>query len=181
MSAQKHGVRDALRHRDFRRYAIGRFCATLAWQMLGVAVGWQVYRLTGDPLALGLIGLWQFLPFVSLVLIGGQAADIVLLILNAKGMASLLESQFTLGVDAAVAAGPKGRTTEAATDVQMKAEMTHDGGKRGPQDWDRVVKLIAAGGYKGYLSLEYEAKEPAATAVPRGLAELRTLCRKYSA
>ena len=37
------------------------------------------------------------------------------------------------------------------------------------------------GGYKGYLSLEYEAKEPAATAVPRRLAELRTLCAKYSA
>jgi lipid-binding SYLF domain-containing protein len=55
--------------------------------------------------------------------IGGQAADIVLLIMNAKGMASLLESQFTLGVDAAVAAGPKGRTSEAATDLQMKAEI----------------------------------------------------------
>ena len=55
--------------------------------------------------------------------IGGQAADIVLLILNAKGMASLLESQFTLGTDVAVAAGPKGRTSEAATDVQMKAEI----------------------------------------------------------
>jgi MFS family permease len=43
--------------------------------MLGVAVGWQVYQLTGDALALGLIGLWQFLPFVSLVLVGGHAAD----------------------------------------------------------------------------------------------------------
>ena len=55
MSAKKHGVRDALRHRDFRRYAIGRFCATLAWQMLGVAVGWQVYAITRDPLDLGLV------------------------------------------------------------------------------------------------------------------------------
>lgn len=68
-----------------------------------------------------------------------------------------------------------------AVNVQVKSEMTYDDGKRGPQDWDRVVKLIAAGGYKGYLSLEYEAAEPAATAVPRGLAELRALCRKYSA
>lgn len=68
-----------------------------------------------------------------------------------------------------------------SANVQMKSEMTYDDGKRGPQDWDRVVKLIAAGGYKGYLSLEYEAKEPAATAVPRRLAELRTLCAKYSA
>ena len=64
-----------LRHGNLARFALSRFCVTIAWQMLGVAVGWQVYRLTGDPLALGLIGLWQFLPFVSLVLIGGQAAD----------------------------------------------------------------------------------------------------------
>jgi MFS family permease len=64
-----------LRHGNLARFALSRFCVTIAWQMLGVAVGWQVYRLTGDPLALGLIGLWQFLPFVSLVLLGGQAAD----------------------------------------------------------------------------------------------------------
>jgi sugar phosphate isomerase/epimerase len=68
-----------------------------------------------------------------------------------------------------------------AVNVQVKSEMTHEDGKRGPQDWDRVVKLVAASGYKGYLSLEYEAKEPAATAVPRLLGELRALCRKYSA
>lgn len=67
-----------------------------------------------------------------------------------------------------------------AVNVQVKSEMTHENGQRGPQDWDRVVKLVAASGYKGYLSLEYEAKEPAATAVPRLLGELRALCRKYS-
>ena len=55
--------------------------------------------------------------------IGGQAADLVLLIMNAKGVGSLLKSQFTLGADAAVAAGPKGRTSEAATDIQMRAEI----------------------------------------------------------
>ncbi len=68
-----------------------------------------------------------------------------------------------------------------AVNVQVKSEMVHEDGTRGPQDWDRVVKLVASTGYKGYLSLEYEAKEPAATAVPRLLAELRGLCRKYSA
>jgi hypothetical protein len=36
--------------------------------MLGVAVGWQVYAITRDPLDLGLIGLAQFLPFLALVL-----------------------------------------------------------------------------------------------------------------
>jgi lipid-binding SYLF domain-containing protein len=55
--------------------------------------------------------------------IGGQAADYVLLVMNPRGMASLLKSKFTLGADASVAAGPKGRTATAATDAQMRAEI----------------------------------------------------------
>jgi SH3 domain-containing YSC84-like protein 1 len=55
--------------------------------------------------------------------IGGQATDFVLLVMNEKGMGSLLKSKFTLGADASVAAGPKGRTTSAATDAQMRAEI----------------------------------------------------------
>lgn len=69
------GLRMALSFGNFRRYVLGRFFATIAWQMLGVAVGWQVYAITGDPLDLGLVGLAQFLPFVVLVLPGGQLAD----------------------------------------------------------------------------------------------------------
>jgi MFS family permease len=69
------GTLAALRERDFARYAAARFLATLAWQMLGVAVGWQVYALTKDPLALGFVGLAQFLPFIALVLPAGQLAD----------------------------------------------------------------------------------------------------------
>jgi MFS family permease len=65
----------ALRHRDFAVYAVARFCVTLVWQMINVAVGWQVYELTQDPLNLGLVGLAQFLPFVALVLPAGQAVD----------------------------------------------------------------------------------------------------------
>ncbi len=49
--------------------------------------------------------------------IGGQSADYVFLIMNPKGIEYLLRSKFTLGVDAAVAAGPLGRTGEAATDL----------------------------------------------------------------
>jgi MFS family permease len=64
-----------LRHGDFVRYTVGRFCTNLGWQMMTVAVGWQVYALTRDPLALGLVGLWEFLPFISLILIGGHLAD----------------------------------------------------------------------------------------------------------
>jgi lipid-binding SYLF domain-containing protein len=55
--------------------------------------------------------------------IGGQAADYVFLIMNPKGIDNLLKSKFTLGADAAVAAGPKGRTAEAATDARMRAEI----------------------------------------------------------
>jgi lipid-binding SYLF domain-containing protein len=55
--------------------------------------------------------------------IGGQAADFVFLIMNPKGVDYLMRSQFTLGVDAAVAAGPVGRTGEADTDLRVKAEI----------------------------------------------------------
>jgi MFS family permease len=64
-----------LRYRDFTVYAAARFCTSLAWEMLGVAVGWQVYQLTHNPLYLGFVGLAQFLPFVLLVLPAGHVAD----------------------------------------------------------------------------------------------------------
>jgi MFS family permease len=64
-----------LRYRDYAAYAAARFCTTLCWQMLSVAVGWQVYALTRNPLDLGYLGLAQFLPFVLLVLPGGHVAD----------------------------------------------------------------------------------------------------------
>lgn len=77
MSAADRGLwREALRQPDFARYAAARFAATLAWQMLSVAAGWQLYAMTRDPLALGLAGLAQFLPFVTLVLPAGQIADV---------------------------------------------------------------------------------------------------------
>jgi len=66
-----------LRHREFACVSLGRFFTALGWQMLGVAVSWQVYALTHDALALGLVGLCEFLPFVCLVLIGGHVADYV--------------------------------------------------------------------------------------------------------
>jgi len=64
-----------LRYRGYAAYAAVRFCTTLCWQMLSVAVGWQVYALTRNPLDLGYLGLAQFLPFVLLVLPGGFLAD----------------------------------------------------------------------------------------------------------
>ena len=52
--------------------------------------------------------------------IGGQATDIVLLVMNRRSIDGLLQGKFKLGADAAVAAGPVGRSAEAATDVQLK-------------------------------------------------------------
>ena len=55
--------------------------------------------------------------------IGGQATDFVLLVVNPRGVQSLLKSKVKLGGDASAAAGPKGRDAEAATDVLMRAEI----------------------------------------------------------
>lgn len=55
--------------------------------------------------------------------IGGQAIDLVMLVMNQKGMDALLSSKFKVGADASAAAGPVGRQGEAATDWKMKAEV----------------------------------------------------------
>ncbi len=65
----------ALHQRNFLLFLNARFFAHIAIQMQGVAVGWQVYALTGKTLDLGLIGLAQFIPFAALVLPAGQLAD----------------------------------------------------------------------------------------------------------
>jgi lipid-binding SYLF domain-containing protein len=55
--------------------------------------------------------------------LGGQATDFVLLVMNPAGARSLLKSKVKLGADASAAAGPKGRSASAETDVVMKAEV----------------------------------------------------------
>ena len=55
--------------------------------------------------------------------LGGQATDFVLLVMNDDGANSVLGSKVKLGADASAAAGPKGRTTGAATDIVMRAEI----------------------------------------------------------
>jgi MFS family permease len=65
----------ALSHPDFKRYAFARLAATLAWQMIDVVLGYQMWKLTRNEAYLGYIGLAQFLPFVVLLLPGGQIAD----------------------------------------------------------------------------------------------------------
>jgi MFS family permease len=64
-----------LRHPDLRRYTGARFLAAVATQVQTVAVGWQIFSATANPLDLGLVGLSQFLPFVILILPAGHVAD----------------------------------------------------------------------------------------------------------
>jgi SH3 domain-containing YSC84-like protein 1 len=55
--------------------------------------------------------------------IGGSSTDVVMLVMNKRGMEKLASSKFTLGADASVAAGPVGRTADAKTDAYMTAEI----------------------------------------------------------
>jgi len=107
VSSEHHGF-GALRHSNFSFFLLARFCATLAVQMQGVAVGWQVYSLSGNPLDLGLIGLAQFLPFSILVLVAGQLADradrraILFLCYAVECLCGILLLSFTATVQQAV-------------------------------------------------------------------------------
>ena len=71
----KHDAYAVLRVGDFRLFLIFRFFTTIAFQMQGLIVAWQMYKLTGDPLALGLIGLAEALPNIVVALFAGHAAD----------------------------------------------------------------------------------------------------------
>ncbi len=63
--------------------------------------------------------------------LGAQATDLVLLVMNERGMKALLGSQVTLGASASAAAGPKGRDVSASTDATMKAEILSYSRSRG--------------------------------------------------
>jgi len=65
----------ALRVTDFRRFILFLLGQTLATMMQGVVVGWQLYEVTRDPLALGLVGLAEAVPFIGFALPAGQLAD----------------------------------------------------------------------------------------------------------
>lgn len=67
----------AMKIRDFRLFISARFCITLAIQIQAVVVGWQVYEITKDPLSLGLIGLAEAIPSITVSLYAGHVADIM--------------------------------------------------------------------------------------------------------
>jgi len=62
-------------HRAFVAFWLARICSSFGFQMLSVAVGWQIYAITGRAFDLGLIGLVQFVPSLLLALPAGHVAD----------------------------------------------------------------------------------------------------------
>ena len=62
-------------HRPFALYWMSRVSSTIALQMQAVAVAWQMYDITHNPLDLGLVGLTQFIPAALFVLVAGHVAD----------------------------------------------------------------------------------------------------------
>jgi sugar phosphate isomerase/epimerase len=68
-----------------------------------------------------------------------------------------------------------------SANVQVKMDIrTGDAGTREPSDWERICRMLVAAKYKGYLALEYEAREDPAIAMPREMKKLNSLVRKYS-
>lgn len=84
---------------------------------------------SGVLLVRGKDGKWSSPLFVSITggsigwQIGAQSTDVLLVFKSRKGVEGIKKGKFTLGADAAVAAGPMGRSVEAATDVKLKAEI----------------------------------------------------------
>jgi lipid-binding SYLF domain-containing protein len=83
--------------------------------------------------------------------IGGSSTDVVMLVMNQRGMDRLLSDKFTLGADASVAAGPVGRTAAAETDTRLTAEILA---------WSRAKGLFAGIALKG-ATLRPDEKENA--------------------
>ncbi len=70
-----HDPYASLRVPNFRWFVVSVFTMTMATQIQGIVVGWQIYAITHDPLSLGLIGLAEALPFLSISLPAGHTAD----------------------------------------------------------------------------------------------------------
>lgn len=75
MSEASEPARPVLSYRAFAVFFVGRIVSILSFQMLVVAIGWQLYSLTGSAFDLGLLGLAQFVPMIALTLVVGHVVD----------------------------------------------------------------------------------------------------------
>ena len=73
---QKHDTFAAMRIPEYRSLMMGRFLFIMGLRMMGTLVGWWIYELTNEPIAIGLIGLSEVIPAVSLSLYAGHVIDI---------------------------------------------------------------------------------------------------------
>jgi len=117
--------------------------------------------------------------------IGGSETDLIMLVMNARGVDKLLSSKFTLGAEGSVAAGPVGRTATAQTDAQMHAEIL---------SWSRSQGLFAGLALEGatlrqdlddnatLYGKKLENREIVTSGVhaPKAAAKLLNLLNKYS-
>ena len=71
----KHDAYAAIRQANFRWYWVGNVVAVLGMQMQAVTAVWEIYKRTGDPFDVGLVGLVQVIPVLSLALLAGHVAD----------------------------------------------------------------------------------------------------------
>ena len=71
----KHDPYAALRFKEFNYFLLIRFLLVLAWSMQFIIIEWEVYNLTKDPLSLGLIGLAEIIPAISISLFAGHIVD----------------------------------------------------------------------------------------------------------
>ena len=76
MTEPPHSPARLSRHRSFVLFWCARTVTNGAFMMQGVAVGWQIYELTNDPLDLGLVGLVQFFPLIAMSVVAGQVLDL---------------------------------------------------------------------------------------------------------
>ncbi|WP_405411890.1 MFS transporter [Maribacter sp. Asnod1-A12] len=65
----------ALRYKEFNIFLLVRFAMVFAWSMQFIVIEWQVYSMTKDPLSLGIIGLMEVIPAVSMALFAGHIVD----------------------------------------------------------------------------------------------------------
>jgi lipid-binding SYLF domain-containing protein len=117
--------------------------------------------------------------------IGGQATDIVLLIMNRRSVDGILQGKFKLGADANVAAGPVGRSAQAATDIQLKGGILSYSRNRGlfigvnlagtviTEHWDGDKQLYGKSLSAREILLENKAK------MPKSADEILKVLKKY--
>jgi lipid-binding SYLF domain-containing protein len=118
--------------------------------------------------------------------LGGQAVDLVMVVMNEQGMEHLLSSKFKLGADASAAAGPVGRDAAADTDIKMRSEVLTYSRARGlfagvdlsgaalTQDKDETRLLY--GKFQPFADILSGKIRPTATSAP-----FLAAVRKYSA